>query len=89
VLMIEHQLDVVRAADHLIDLGPEGGAGGGWVVAEGTPEDVAKVRASHTGAALRAARAERPTAKASEASFPPEPAIPGGQGALPLPIIPR
>ena len=49
VLVIEHNLDVVRTADHVIDLGPEGGEGGGRIVAEGTPEDVARVAASHTG----------------------------------------
>ncbi len=54
VLVIEHNLDVVRAADWLIDLGPEGGDGGGRVVATGTPEQVARVAGSHTGAALRA-----------------------------------
>ncbi|HEB54098.1 MAG TPA: excinuclease ABC subunit A, partial [bacterium] len=53
VLVIEHNLDVVRAADWLIDLGPEGGAGGGRLVAAGTPEQVADVTDSHTGAALR------------------------------------
>jgi excinuclease ABC subunit A len=89
VLVIEHQLDVVQAADHLIDLGPEGGAGGGRVVAFGPPEAVAEVRASHTGQALRAARAARPSAVDSGSSSMPEPAVPGGQGTLPLPIIPR
>ena len=49
VLVIEHNLDVIKTADWLIDLGPEGGDGGGTIVAEGTPEDVAKVKASHTG----------------------------------------
>ena len=49
VLVIEHNLDVIKTADWLIDLGPEGGDGGGSIVAEGTPEAVAKVRASHTG----------------------------------------
>ena len=53
VLVIEHNLDVVRAADWLLDLGPEGGSGGGRLVASGTPEQVAQVAASHTGAALR------------------------------------
>ncbi len=49
VLVIEHNLDVIKTADWLIDLGPEGGAGGGRVVATGTPEDVAKVSESYTG----------------------------------------
>jgi excinuclease ABC subunit A len=53
VIVIEHNLDVIRAADWLIDLGPEGGAGGGTIVATGTPEEVARVDASHTGAFLR------------------------------------
>ena len=52
VLVVEHNLDVVRCADWVIDLGPEGGAGGGRVVAEGTPEDVARVTESFTGQAL-------------------------------------
>lgn len=49
VLVIEHNLDVIRSADHVIDMGPEGGDGGGTVVATGTPEEVAQVEASHTG----------------------------------------
>jgi len=49
VLVIEHNLDVVKCADWIIDLGPEGGSGGGQVIAEGTPEQVAKVSASYTG----------------------------------------
>ena len=49
ILVIEHNLDVVKSADWIIDLGPEGGEGGGRVVAQGTPEDVAKAKASHTG----------------------------------------
>ncbi len=53
VLVIEHNLDVIKTADWIIDLGPEGGNGGGTIVAEGTPEDVAKVEASHTGRFLR------------------------------------
>lgn len=49
VLVIEHNLDVIKCADWIIDMGPEGGDGGGRVVAKGTPEDVAKVKASYTG----------------------------------------
>jgi len=49
VIVIEHLLDVIKVADHLIDLGPEGGDEGGWIVAEGTPEAVAAVEASYTG----------------------------------------
>ena len=52
VVVIEHNLDVIKSADWLIDLGPEGGSGGGTVVAEGTPEQVANVKASHTGSFL-------------------------------------
>ena len=54
VVVVEHNLDLVRRADWVIDLGPEGGPGGGRVVAEGSPETVARSRASRTGAALRA-----------------------------------
>jgi excinuclease ABC subunit A len=53
VLVIEHNLDVIKTADWLIDLGPEGGSGGGLVIAEGSPEDVAAIDASHTGRFLR------------------------------------
>ncbi|WP_055666188.1 excinuclease ABC subunit UvrA [Desnuesiella massiliensis] len=53
VLVIEHHLDVIKSADYIIDMGPEGGNGGGHVVAEGTPEQVAKVKASYTGKFLR------------------------------------
>ena len=48
VLIIEHNLDVIKVADHIVDLGPEGGEGGGQIIATGTPEEVAKVKASHT-----------------------------------------
>ena len=49
VIVIEHNMDVIKTADWVIDLGPEGGDGGGLIVAEGTPEDVAKAVGSHTG----------------------------------------
>jgi excinuclease ABC subunit A len=54
VLLIEHHLDVIKTADHVIDLGPEGGHAGGTVVVAGTPEDVARCKASHTGRFLKA-----------------------------------
>ncbi len=54
MIVIEHNLDVIKNADHIIDMGPEGGAGGGTVVAEGTPESVAKQKASYTGSYLQA-----------------------------------
>ncbi len=49
VLVIEHNLDVIKTADYIIDVGPEGGARGGQVVASGTPEEVARVAGSYTG----------------------------------------
>lgn len=53
VLVIEHNLDIIKAADYLVDLGPEGGAGGGTVIASGTPEHIAKEEASYTGKYLK------------------------------------
>ena len=53
VLVIEHNLDVIKCADHIVDLGPEGGLRGGTIVAQGTPEEVAQVEGSHTGAFLK------------------------------------
>ena len=53
VIVIEHNLDVIKNADHIIDLGPEGGDGGGTIVAEGTPETIAKTKGSHTGRFLQ------------------------------------
>ena len=52
VVVIEHHLDVIKTADFVVDLGPEGGAAGGAIVAEGTPEEIQRVGASHTGRAL-------------------------------------
>ena len=51
--MLEHNLDVVRSADWIIDLGPEGGSKGGFIIAEGTPEDVAMNKKSYTGHFLK------------------------------------
>jgi excinuclease ABC subunit A len=62
VVVIEHNLDVIKTADWLIDLGPEGGDGGGQIVATGTPEDVAKVKGSYTGQYLKPLLATRPCA---------------------------
>jgi excinuclease ABC subunit A len=53
VLVIEHNMDVIKSADHVIDLGPEGGAKGGMIIAKGTPEEVSKNPASYTGRFLK------------------------------------
>ena len=53
VLVIEHNLDVIKSADHVIDLGPEGGDGGGDIVVAGTPEEIAACKDSHTGRFLK------------------------------------
>jgi excinuclease ABC subunit A len=55
VLIIEHNLDVIKSVDWIIDLGPEGGAGGGEIVAVGTPPEIAKVAGSYTGRYLKKA----------------------------------
>ena len=65
VIVIEHNLDVIKTADYIIDLGPEGGDAGGKVVAVGTPEEVAQVPESHTGRFLRRVLAD-PRALPSE-----------------------
>jgi excinuclease ABC subunit A len=78
VLVIEHNLDVIKTADYVIDLGPEGGDGGGMIVASGTPDEVAKVKASHTGRYLAQAlkrhtersAAQKPKQKAVAAEAP-------------------
>jgi excinuclease ABC subunit A len=62
VIVIEHNLDVIKSSDWVIDLGPEGGAGGGELIAVGTPEQVAKNAASHTGMFLREILAQKPAA---------------------------
>jgi excinuclease ABC subunit A len=53
VVVIEHNLDVIKTADWIVDLGPEGGSGGGEIIAEGTPEEVAQNARSHTGRFLK------------------------------------
>ena len=53
IVVIEHNLDVIKTADWVIDLGPEGGKGGGMIIAEGTPEQVAEVKESYTGIFLK------------------------------------
>jgi excinuclease ABC subunit A len=58
LVVIEHNLDVIKTADFVVDLGPEGGEGGGRVMAAGTPEQVAQVEASYTGRYLKTALAE-------------------------------
>jgi len=74
VVVIEHNLDVIKTADRIIDLGPEGGEEGGLVVAQGTPEQVARVAGSHTGRFLTrmveppAGRRRRPSAKVAAAA---------------------
>ncbi|MCP3876881.1 MAG: excinuclease ABC subunit A, partial [Sulfitobacter sp.] len=62
VVVIEHNLDVIKTADHIIDIGPEGGDGGGQVVATGTPEQVAEVEGSYTGHYLKPMLAPRKVA---------------------------
>ena len=53
IVVIEHNLDVIKTADWVVDLGPEGGSGGGMIIAEGTPEQVAKNKNSHTGVYIK------------------------------------
>jgi len=70
VVVIEHNLDVIKTADWLVDMGPEGGSGGGAVVAVGTPEAVAGVPDSHTGAFLRPLLGVAPSTAGSSAARP-------------------
>jgi excinuclease ABC subunit A len=53
VIVIEHNLDIIKTADYVVDLGPEGGDGGGYVIAEGSPEELAKKKESFTGQYLK------------------------------------
>jgi excinuclease ABC subunit A len=63
VVVIEHNLEVIKTADWIVDLGPEGGDGGGEIVASGTPEEVAKTPRSYTGQYLKALLKNAPQAK--------------------------
>ena len=65
VVVIEHNLDVIKSADYVIDMGPEGGNAGGEIVAEGTPEEVADVSESHTGYFLKSRLSKTPSSKPS------------------------
>ncbi|GJM16646.1 MAG: UvrABC system protein A [Thermodesulfobacteriota bacterium] len=65
VIVIEHNLDVIKCADHLIDMGPEGGEAGGQIVAQGTPEKVSKVKGSYTGMFLKKILANKKSSKGS------------------------
>ncbi|WP_246131233.1 excinuclease ABC subunit UvrA [Cellulomonas aerilata] len=81
VLVIEHNLDVIKNADWVIDMGPEGGSGGGRLVAEGTPEKVATVKASHTGRFLAEVLASSTPVPAGELLVVPAPVeLPRGKG---------
>ncbi|MFE1601029.1 excinuclease ABC subunit UvrA [Methylobacterium sp. ID0610] len=68
VVVIEHNLEVIKTADWVIDMGPEGGDGGGTIVAKGTPEAIAKAKASHTGRFLREVLARRPARPGKQAA---------------------
>jgi excinuclease ABC subunit A len=63
VVVIEHNLEVIKTADYIVDLGPEGGDGGGEIVAQGTPEEVVKVARSYTGQYLKPLLKNREPAK--------------------------
>jgi excinuclease ABC subunit A len=78
VLIIEHNLDIIKASDWLIDMGPEGGAGGGTIIATGTPEKIAEVKASHTGFYLKRifdAKAKATTKSTKASSLPSAPVV--------------
>jgi excinuclease ABC subunit A len=63
IVVIEHNLEVIKTADWIVDLGPEGGDGGGEIVAAGTPEDILKVRRSYTGQFLAPVLGRKPAAR--------------------------
>ncbi len=67
-MVIEHNLDVIKTADWLIDLGPEGGSGGGRIIAEGTPEQVARLEVSHTGRFLKPLLEKQPRSQEPRAA---------------------
>jgi excinuclease ABC subunit A len=72
VVVIEHNLDVIKTADWIVDLGPEGGAGGGRIIAEGPPEEIASVAGSHTARHLKPAlEAAARRQRAADAVAPP------------------
>jgi excinuclease ABC subunit A len=90
VLVIEHNLDVIKTADWIVDLGPEGGLRGGLVIAEGTPETVAATPGSATGEYLARVLRGEPLVPLSDVTFADEagrPGVGGAQAALPLPVI--
>jgi excinuclease ABC subunit A len=88
VIVIEHNLDVVKTADWLIDLGPEGGERGGYVIAEGTPEDVAKAPQSATGEYLARVLRGEPLVPLSSVSFAQAAGHTDRAPAQPIQIVP-
>jgi excinuclease ABC subunit A len=89
VLVIEHNLDVIKTADWIVDLGPEGGDRGGRIIAEGTPEQVARVRTSATAEYLDRVLRGEPLVPLSDVTFAEEAGRGGrnGHGATPAPAI--
>ena len=88
IIIIEHNLDIIRNADWLIDMGPEGGEGGGTIVAECTPEQLAKVPASHTGSFLAKLYAGRPGSERGPAPAYVEPVVVSTEVANPTKFTP-
>ena len=89
VIVIEHNLDVIKTADWVVDMGPEGGSGGGMVVAEGTPEDVAVAPGSHTGTFLANVLRRGPAARRGEPAQAAAPRRPGGDTKAAAAVPPR